>query len=221
MKQPESLQNYAMDEIRRRIQTGVYPVKSKLAPQRIAAELNISSTPVVAALNRLATQGLVEILPRRGFIVKGFSIEDIRNFFDMRIMMECWAVSDAVKNVDRFPEIIREMKELVDRFDNISPSDLETARDLETQFHLLFIQMAGNSQLTRLYEFNWSVGSVFFVYSVSKVTPEDFQISLHEHRELLDALVNGDKVRLQSLLKKHLRFLNKAIDWYKAEELQS
>ncbi len=57
MKQPESLQDFAMDFIRRNIQNGVYPAKSKLAPQHIAAELNISSTPVVAALNRLVTQG--------------------------------------------------------------------------------------------------------------------------------------------------------------------
>ena len=178
MDYPESLQDYALDEIRRRIQTGVYPVSSKLAPQKIAADLNISSTPVVAALNRLVSQGLVERIPRRGFIVKQFSTQDIRNYFDTRIMMECWAVNTAIQNVDKFPDLIAQLQEIVDQFDNISPTDLTTARDLETRFHLLLIQMAGNDQLTRLYEFNWSVGSVFFVYSVGRVTPEDFQISL-------------------------------------------
>ncbi len=214
MKRPESLQDYATEEIRRRIQTGVYPVKSKLAPQRIAAELQISSTPIVAALNRLASQGMVEILPRRGFIVKSFSVEDIRNYFDTRVMMECWAVTEAVKNVDRFPDIIQEMGELVDQFDHISPTDLEAAREVETRFHLLLIQMAGNDQLTRLYEFNWGVGSVYFVYSVGRVKPENFRISLQEHRLLLNALLERDEAKLRTLLKEHLRFLNKAIDWY-------
>ena len=75
--------------------------------------------------------------------------------------------------------------------------------------------MAGNDQLTRLYEFNWSVGSVFFVYSVGRVTPEDFQISLREHRKILNALLQRDEARLLSLIRDHLRFLNKAIGWYK------
>lgn len=216
MKQPESLQDLALNEIRSRIQTGAYPVKSKLAPQKIAGELNISPTPVVAALNRLVAQGLVEALPRRGFIVKGFSVQDIQNYFDTRIMMETWAANEATANVDRFPELIEEMRGLVDRFDHVSPSDLETARDLETRFHLLLIKMAGNDQLTRLYEFNWSVGSVFFIYSLEKVKPENFKISLQEHRLLLDALVAGDSKKLQDLVRGHLRFLNKAIGWYRA-----
>ena len=214
MKRPESLQDFATEEIRRRIQTGLYPVKSKLAPQRIAAELQISPTPVVAALNRLTSQGLVEILPRRGFIVKGFSTEDIRNYFDTRTMMECWAAQEAVQNVERFPEYIQEMQSLVEQLDHIASDDLGPVQDLETRFHLLLVKMAGNDQLTRLYEFNWSVGSVFFVYSVGKVPPEKFQISLREHRLLLNTLIQGDSEELQRLLREHLRFLNKAIGWY-------
>lgn len=216
MKQPVSLQDFAMNEIRSKIQSGVYPVRSKLVPQKIAFELDISPTPVVAALNRLTTQGLVEALPRRGFIVKGFSVQDMRNYFDTRIMMESWAAIEATKNIDRFPEIIQGMRDLVDRFDHVSPNDLEAARDLETRFHLSLIKMAGNDQLTRLYEFNWSVGSVFFIYSLEKVKPENFKISLQEHRKLLDALITGDSQKLQDLVKGHLRFLNKAIGWYKA-----
>ena len=215
MKQPESLQDFAMDFIRRNIQNGVYPAKSKLAPQHIAAELNISSTPVVAALNRLVTQGLVEILPRRGFIVKAFSTEDILNYFDTRVMMETWAAAAATKNVDKFPEIIEEMKQLVEQFDHVDLTDLVAVGPLEARFHQLLIQMADNEQLTRLYEFNWSYGSVFFVYSVGKVPPESFQISLREHRQILECLLSGDPKKLQTIVKRHLRFLNKAIGWYK------
>ncbi len=217
MKQPESLQDYAMDAIRRNIQSGVYPVKSKLAPQRIAAELNISPTPVVAALNRLVTQGLVEILPRRGFIVKGFSTEDILNYFDTRVMMETWAATAAAKNVERFPEIIEEMKVLADQLDHVDLTDLDTIGPLEARFHLLLIQMAGNEQLTRLYEFNWSYGSVFFVYSVGQVPPKDFQVSLKEHRQILEILLSGNSAKLQSIVKRHLRFLDKAIGWYRED----
>ncbi len=218
MHYPEPLQEYALAEITRRIQTGEYPVGSRLIAQKIADSLHISSTPVVAAINRLAAQGLVETIPRRGAVVKEFSVEDIRNYFDTRIMMECYAVKHAVKNVDQKQDIIREMTQIVDQFDLVAPTDLEGARELETRFHALLVKMAGNPQLDRLYEFNWSVGSVYFVYSVGKVNPENFQISLLEHRVMLDALLKKDEERLEFLVQDHLRFLNKAIDLYEKRE---
>lgn len=214
MSYPEPLQEYALTEITRRIQTGEYPVGFRLVAQKIANSLNISSTPVVAAINRLATQGLVETIPRRGAVVKDFSTQDIRNYIDTRIMMERYAVEPAIRNVDSRPEIVAELRELADRFDRVFPRDLEGARVLETRFHALFIQLAGNTQLDRLYEFNWSVGSVYFVYSVERVEPENFQISLLEHRKILETLLAKDREGLESLVQNHLRFLNKAIGRY-------
>ena len=214
MKYPEPLQEFALTEITRRIQTGEYPVGSRLVAQKIAASLNISATPVVAAINRLAAQGLVETSPRKGAIVKQFSVEDIRNYFDARIMMETYAVKPAIQNVDQHPEIVEELREIVDRFDSVEPTDLEAARVQENRFHPLMVKLAGNAQLDRLYEFNWSVGSVYFVYSLKKVKPENFKISLVEHRQILEALLNKDEARLEFLVKDHLRFLNKALEWY-------
>lgn len=215
MDYPEPLQDYALAEITRGIQTGFYPMGSKLAPQRIAQTLGISSTPVVAALNRLAAQGLVEMIPRRGAVVKKFSVEDIRNHFDTRIMMECWAAKSAIHNVDRFPEIVQEMEDLASQIEQTPVADLEQTRDMENRFHTLLVQMAGNAQLTRLYGFNWSVGSVYFVYTVAKVRPENLQISLREHREIVTALKQKNDEQLQVLIKNHLRFLDKALDWYR------
>lgn len=214
MNYPEPLQEFALTEITRRIQTGEYPVGSRLVAQKIAASLNISATPVVAAINRLAAQGLVETIPRKGAIVKQFSVEDIRNYFDARIMMETYAVKPAIQNVDQHPEIVEELREIVDRFDSVEPTDLEAARVQENRFHPLMVKLAGNAQLDRLYEFNWSVGSVYFVYSLKKVKPENFKISLVEHRQILEALLNKNEARLEFLVKDHLRFLNKALEWY-------
>ena len=214
MNYPEPLQEFALTEITRRIQTGEYPVGSRLVAQKIAASLNISATPVVAAINRLAAQGLVETIPRKGAIVKQFSVEDIRNYFDARIMMETYAVKPAIQNVDQHPEIVEELREIVDRFDSVEPTDLEAARVQENRFHPLMVKLAGNAQLDRLYAFNWSVGSVYFVYSLKKVKPENFKISLVEHRQILEALLNKDEARLEFLVKDHLRFLNKALEWY-------
>lgn len=62
---PEQLQEYALSEITRRIQTGEYPVGSRLVAKTIADSLNISATPVVAAINRLVLRVWWQTTPAR------------------------------------------------------------------------------------------------------------------------------------------------------------
>ena len=112
---PEQLQEYALSEITRRIQTGEYPVGSRLVAKTIADSLNISATPVVAAINRLAAQGLVETIPRKGAVVKTFSTTDIGNYFEARTMIKCFVAHLAVQNVDKFPESVKKKQEAADQ----------------------------------------------------------------------------------------------------------
>ena len=92
--------------------------------------------------------------------------------------------------------------------------DVEQIRKWETQFHSELIKLSDNPQLERLYEFNWSVGSVYFVYSIKKVSPDNFRVSLREHQKILEALLNRDAEQLEFLVRDHLRFLNQAVSWY-------
>ena len=213
---PEQLQEYALSEITRRIQTGEYPVGSRLVAKTIADSLNISATPVVAAINRLAAQGLVETIPRKGAVVKTFSTTDIGNYFEARTMIECFVAHLAVQNVDKFPESVKKMQEAADQLERVhgEQMDVEQIRKWETQFHSELIKLSDNPQLERLYEFNWSVGSVYFVYSIKKVSPDNFRVSLREHQKILEALLNRDAEQLEFLVRDHLRFLNQAVRWY-------
>ena len=129
---PEQLQEYALSEITRRIQTGEYPVGSRLVAKTIADSLNISATPVVAAINRLAAQGLVETIPRKGAVVKTFSTTDIGNYFEARTMIECFVAHLAVQNVDKFPESVKKMQEAADQLErvHVEQMDVEQIRKL-------------------------------------------------------------------------------------------
>ena len=161
---PEQLQEYALAEITRRIQTGEYPAGSRLVAKTIADSLDISSTPVVAAINRLEMQGLVETFPRRGAVVKKFSKDDIRNYFQARIMIECFAARLAVQNIDIMPDVVEEMRDAAENLANAAANHLviDEVRTWESQFHSSLVKLSNNPQLERLYNFNWSVGSVYF-----------------------------------------------------------
>ena len=58
------------------------------------------------------------------------------------------------------------------------------------------------------------MGSVYFVYSIKKVSPDNFRVSLREHQKILEALLNRDAEQLEFLVRDHLRFLNQAVSWY-------
>lgn len=125
--------------------------------------------------------------PRKGAVVKTFSTTDIGNYFEARTMIECFVAHLAVQNVDKFPESVKKMQEAADQLErvHVEQMDVEQIRKWETQFHSELIKLSDNPQLERLYEFNWSVGSVYFVYSIKKVSPDNFRVSLREHQKIL------------------------------------
>ena len=82
MKPSDSLQDFAYEEIKKRIQNGEYAPGTKLNTQEISDSLGISRSPVLAAINRLIALGLVEATPRKGTTVAQLSDTQIRTSDD-------------------------------------------------------------------------------------------------------------------------------------------
>ena len=70
-----------------RIVTGRYPPGQRIMEQAIAAEFSVSRGPVREALRLLDKDGLVTILPRRGAQVTRLSIDEVKEIFDVRAML--------------------------------------------------------------------------------------------------------------------------------------
>ena len=71
--------------------SGALQAGQALRQEDIARQLGLSRLPVREALNRLATEGLVELKPRRGFFVVSLKRDEIEDIFDMRAMLEARA----------------------------------------------------------------------------------------------------------------------------------
>jgi len=74
------------------IRMGVYPPGQRLIPEDIAAEIGTSRMPVREAFRRLASEGLVVIRPNRGASVAGLAVDEMREVFEMRAVLEGLAV---------------------------------------------------------------------------------------------------------------------------------
>ena len=87
-----SAQQAAHNWLREMILSGELHAGQALRQEEIARRLGISRLPIREALNRLATEGLVELKPRRGFYVASLNIDEIEDIFEMRAMLEAKGV---------------------------------------------------------------------------------------------------------------------------------
>lgn len=87
-----SLQSRAYGEIRRLIVSGEFPPGSFLSERQLAAQLGMSKTPVHVALERLEAEGFVVISAQQGIVVRGMSVEDIVDHYELREAVESWVV---------------------------------------------------------------------------------------------------------------------------------
>ena len=182
MKTSDSLQDFAYEEIKKRIQNGEYAPGTKLNTQEISDSLGISRSPVLAAINRLIALGLVEATPRKGTTVAQLSDTQIRNIIEARQMMELFCVKLCIRNIEYHPSIIKEMETVVQEFETALEAGYPAAAELETKFHTLYISLCGNPQIMKLYESNWSIGTMFYMYSATNLPLDQLKTSFHQHK---------------------------------------
>lgn len=76
------------ENLRAALLDGAFPADSRVNEVQLARALDVSRTPIRAALQTLAGEGLLDHLPNRGFIVRAFSMKEIGDAFEMRSLSE-------------------------------------------------------------------------------------------------------------------------------------
>ncbi len=99
-----------MDElaasIQARVLSGDIPTGTRLRQESLAAEFGVSRTPVREALRKLQASGLVELQPRRGALVRGPTVREIREAYEIRAELEGLAAELAATRI-RDEELVR------------------------------------------------------------------------------------------------------------------
>lgn len=189
----ESLLDYAYEALKNRILSGAYPAGSRLPVDRLSRDLDISPTPIKGALNRLVAEHLVEQTPRCGYAVVQLSLKDLSEVLEIRKMFEIFAIRPAIRNRERFPEIIRHIESLLDRFDHATEGiSFREALDLERDFHLCFIRLCDNDRFSRMYASTWCMDYLFMVFANVDLSFYDFGPEFSYHRKWYNALMAGD-----------------------------
>lgn len=75
-------------EIKKDILSGIYRMGERLPVDDLAAQHDVSKTPVREALSALQHEGLVEIVPRVGYFVSHMTVKEVQDLFQLRLILE-------------------------------------------------------------------------------------------------------------------------------------
>jgi DNA-binding GntR family transcriptional regulator len=195
----QPLRSLVSDELRRLVVTGELAPGSRIVEDRLAERLGVSRNPVREALQALAAEGFVEILPRRGAVVAQITPEQAEDLFDVRTALEPLAARLAARRsdpegVDRLREVLALAREATDL------GELDLLASYNTQFHSLVVELSGNDYLGLLVA--PMARRVQWVFRTSAATRAPH--SWTEHEELLRAIAAGDEEYAEAVARSHV-----------------
>lgn len=186
-------------------------LKRQLKPgERISVEeaargLGISRTPVITALQQLANEGLVEIVPRRGTFVTELTSRDVAELFDIRMMIELYAVDLILKEgkVGQLLEAIEKpMAGMEQAMRDDDYSDYEAFIASDRDLHLALVKLTENQHLIEIYSnlnVHIQVARAHYLNSVEKARQAQ-----KEHEAIVKAFRNGKPDEIREALCTHI-----------------
>lgn len=167
----------------------------------ISDALGISRTPVREALHRLEAERLIDLVPRRGAVVRQVTARELIDVYEARKLIESYAVQRICEDDVAIPV---EMERLVERMRSAEGSDEFALTELDRQFHRAMVAASGNAVLTEMYDALRSRQQLVAV-TTATVHPARLNATHDEHRELLDVLEARDTERAVQAFTYHLR----------------
>lgn len=215
LKIPENLTQQAYRSIRDEITSGRIDGQQHFTEAYFAERYGISKSPIREALNRLESEGLITIIPRRGAFVRKFSIHDVEEIYELREVLEALAVRNAVldpKTLTRLREIAHAAQSYFEKNDKSNYIRKDAA------FHTMLARASTNARLRRMVE-----GMQNQILILRRQTFElTGQSSIKQHLRIVDALEQGDRETAAELMVEHIQAVRqRLVDHLKEKGLKA
>jgi len=194
--------------IRDLITNGAMRPGDKVSEAMLCERFDVSRTPLREALKVLASEGLVELRPRRGAIVASVSEDEIEEIFPIMASLEALAGEMACKKAT--VEEIAEMQLIHDKLMRDFKAKREDAYLAGNRaFHEGLFRIADNATLYGFYaQILTRIRTCRFVVRKSA---QNWRAAVEDHEAMMDALAAKDGRRLSRLLRRHVMGVTVAI----------
>ena len=203
------------DELEHAILEGVLRPGERLRAEALAQRFGTSRTPVREALLQLEAQGLVEVEPNRGAVVKAFDAADLLDLYDVRALIEPYAARRAATRIEA-PALdrLRELSDLADARGAADDAAVDDQMAFNEEFHRIIVAAAGSPRLEAAMRAVAGIPRVFR----AAFWHDDAQRaqSLFCHRQILRGLESGQPRLAEAAMRMHIigaaEFLTEVID---------
>lgn len=171
----------------------------------LSKDLKMSKTPIREAFQQLEKEGFIENIPGRGAFVSRISVQDIREIFEIREVLECEVIKRVVSRGTLNKgeaEAIRKKFEASEAEGNKTPRSYFRAGN---QIHIFIFEAFGNKKLLEFYKRLQEHIERMRLYFFNEVHQERAEQSSREHLEILNALIADDPQRAEKAMRDHLQ----------------
>ena len=204
----KNLSDIVIDYIMKKIFTGEYREGDRLLESRIAEELNISRSPVREGIIELQNQGLVKYIPRKGNFITKMTMEDVKEIFDIRLLLENDIIEILINQkklteadfailiqiVDEMVEIANSDKPLSEKVLGVNEKDIE--------FHTYIWNKSESKRRVKI------LTDLFYQLKLAMIIDTeitgDLITTATEHYNIIKYLKTGEIEKCKEALKNHI-----------------
>lgn len=200
----EAYEAIKRDIIRTRLDPGQKIIQSELS-DRYA----VGTTPIREALQRLAQEGLVEPVPRYGYIVARITLYDVRELFELRVLLESASCRWAATRGDMEDlEAIRQVADFI--YVKGDEESYSVYLSANRDFHRSIAFVSGNHRLVPLItQVLDEMTRILYVAILHDL--ERFDVFVREHVDLADALCDRDPDLAEELIRAEIELTQKLV----------
>ena len=194
-----------------RILDGTYPAGTRLKELSLAREFNVSQAPIREALRELEGSGLVTSERYRGTRVRGADYRELRESYELRLMMEERALELAAPFP---PELIAELATRTRAMASaVDAKDPERYIDEALAFHRSLVQASGNRAFLTVWDFmHWNVRGRVVLRRMASREGKGLKPLVELHRELSARIRVGDVPGAAEKVRAIFRRIAEALD---------
>lgn len=196
-----SVTEYAYMALRERILHGHFPPGTKLVVRPLTEELELSPTPVKTALAALEKEGLIRVVPNRGYFVETFDAKEVKEICAVRGAMDRLAAELAASKPDHTALADKLESNLDAQRSAIGADRTDEYADLNHEFHRMIWEGCGNRRAAKFLDS--IAGQVRLLVNSSARVPGRPSRSLEEHKAIVEALRAGDAASAGAHALKH------------------
>jgi DNA-binding GntR family transcriptional regulator len=200
-----TLKEKAFIHLRKLILNGELKPGEVLTERMLVEMMEMSRTPIRAALERLDAEGLANYTPNKGLVVAELSLRKAIDLYDYRIAMECFVVRKLASmeleksDLKWFEQNLRQQQTHVEK------SDYALFTETDTQYHRKLVEIYANSEITQAME-RLQDQLYRIAMGVLRKDRTRISVSYDDHLRIFQFIQAGEADKASQAMEEHLEF---------------